>query len=318
MTELRRTLRHEAVRRERRYRLRGLTKRASLAAFAGLCRAIIRLIRNRDPDRTARAAGRLMRAIGPRLRGHHVARANLKAALPEKSDQEIERVIDGVWDNLGRVLAEFAFVDRLTDYDPHKPSNKWILIDQAHIERGFEIAKRGGPYLVFGAHLANWELPPSFPGAFGIPFAGVYYPSGYPAADDLLIKIRSRRAKLIPARFGAAAQIENALRQGSSIGMMVDLRFAGGTEVVFFGRKCTVNPALAWFARKYEYPLYGARAIRVPDGRFRMELTQELNPPRDAEGKIDVAATMQMITWIIEGWVREHPEQWLWVHRRWA
>ena len=223
-----------------------------------------------------------MRAIGPRLRGHHVARANLKAALPEKSDQEIERVIDGVWDNLGRVLAEFAFVDRLTDYDPHKPSNKWILIDQAHIERGFEIAKRGGPYLVFGAHLANWELPPSFPGAFGIPFAGVYYPSGYPAADDLLIKIRSRRAKLIPARFGAAAQIENALRQGSSIGMMVDLRFAGGTEVVFFGRKCTVNPALAWFARKYEYPLYGARAIRVPDGRFRMELTQELNPPRDA------------------------------------
>jgi hypothetical protein len=100
MTELRRSLRHEAVRRERRYRLRGLTKRASLAAFAGLCRAIIRLIRNRDPDRTARAAGRLMRAIGPRLRGHHVARANLKAAFPEKSDQEIERVIDGVWDNL--------------------------------------------------------------------------------------------------------------------------------------------------------------------------------------------------------------------------
>jgi KDO2-lipid IV(A) lauroyltransferase len=99
--------------------------------------------------------------------------------------------------------------------------------------------------------------------------------------------------------------------------MMVDLRFAGGTEVVFFGRKCTVNPALAWFARKYEYPLYGARAIRVPGGRFRMELTQELKPPRDAEGKIDVAATMQMITWIIEGWVREHPEQWLWVHRRW-
>jgi Kdo2-lipid IVA lauroyltransferase/acyltransferase len=235
MTELRRSLRHEAVRRERRYRLRGLTKRASLAAFAGLCRAIIRLIRNRDPDRTARAAGRLMRAIGPRLRGHHVARANLKAALPEKSDQEIERVIDGVWDNLGRVLAEFAFVDRLTDYDPHKPSNKWILIDQAHIERGFEIAKRGGPYLVFGAHLANWELPPSFPGAFGIPFAGVYYPSSYPAADDLLIKIRSRRAKLIPARFGAAAQIENTLRQGSSIGMMVDLRFAGGTEVVTSG-----------------------------------------------------------------------------------
>jgi Kdo2-lipid IVA lauroyltransferase/acyltransferase len=317
MTELRRSLHHAAVRRERKYRLRGLVKRASLAALAGVCRAVIRLIGSWDPDRTARAGGRLMRAIGPWLRGHRVARGNLKAAFPEKSDWEIERVIDGVWDNLGRVLAELAFLDRLSDYDPRKPSNKWILIDQATIERGFEIAKRGGPYLVFGAHLANWELPPSIPAAFGIPFTGVYYPSGYGAADDLLIKIRSRRAKLIAARFGAAQQIENALGQGSSIGMMADLRFGGGAEVVFFGRKCTVNPALARFARKYEYPLYGARAIRVPGGRFRLELTQPLNPPRDAEGKIDVAATMQMITWIIEGWVREHPEQWLWVHRRW-
>jgi KDO2-lipid IV(A) lauroyltransferase len=317
MTELRRSLRHAAARRERKYRLRGLVKRASLTALAAVCRGVIRLIRNWEPDRTARAGARLMRAIGPRLRGHHVARANLKAAFPEKSDREIESLIDGVWDNLGRVLAEFAFLDRLTDYDPHKPSNKWILIDQADIARGFEIAKRGGPYLVFGAHLANWELAPSFPGAFGIPFTGVYYPSGYGATDDLLIKIRSRGAKLIAARFGTAQQIENALRQGSSIGMMVDLRFTGGAEVTFFGRKCTVNPALGWFARKYEYPLYGARAIRVPGGRFRMELTQPLNPPRDADGKIDVAATMQMIISIIEGWVREHPEQWLWVHRRW-
>jgi KDO2-lipid IV(A) lauroyltransferase len=317
VTELRRVLHHEAVRRERRYRLRRLVKRASLSALAGMCRAIIALIRNGDHDRLGRAAGRLMRTIGPRLRGHRVARANLKAAFPEKSDQEIEHVIAGVWDNLGRALAEFAFLDRLTDYDPRKPSNRWIIIDPADNERGFKIVERGGPYLVFGAHLANWELPPSFPAAFGLPFTGIYNPSGYGAADDLLIKIRGRRAKLIPARFGAAAQIENILRQGSSIGMMVDLRFAGGTEVVFFGRKCTVNPALAWFARKYEYPLYGARAIRVPGGRFRMELTQALNPPRDADGKIDVAATMQMITWIIEGWVREHPEQWIWVHRRW-
>jgi KDO2-lipid IV(A) lauroyltransferase len=124
MTELRRSLRHAAARRERKYRLRGLVKRASLTALAAVCRAVIRLIRNWEPDRAARAGGRLMRAIGPRLRGHRVARANLKAAFPEKSDQEIERLIDGVRDNLGRVFAEFAFLDRLTDYDPHEPSSK--------------------------------------------------------------------------------------------------------------------------------------------------------------------------------------------------
>jgi Kdo2-lipid IVA lauroyltransferase/acyltransferase len=48
-----------------------------------------------------------------------------------------------------------------------------------------------------------------------------------------------------------------------------------------------------------------------------MEFTDPIAPPREADGKIDVRATMQRITSIVEGWVRERPEQWLWLHRRW-
>ena len=55
----------------------------------------------------------------------------------------------------------------------------------------------------------------------------------------------------------------------------------------------------------------------LPDHRFRAELTEEIKPARDADGKIDIAGTMQIITSVIEGWIREHPEQWLWLHRRW-
>jgi KDO2-lipid IV(A) lauroyltransferase len=57
--------------------------------------------------------------------------------------------------------------------------------------------------------------------------------------------------------------------------------------------------------------------IRLPQRRFRIELTEAVEPVRDSAGAIDVAATMQAITTVIEGWVREHPEQWLWLHRRW-
>jgi KDO2-lipid IV(A) lauroyltransferase len=63
--------------------------------------------------------------------------------------------------------------------------------------------------------------------------------------------------------------------------------------------------------------VHGVRVIRLPQGRFRLELTKALNLPRDAEGRIDIAGTMQTVTNIIEGWVRERPEQWLWLHRRW-
>lgn len=86
---------------------------------------------------------------------------------------------------------------------------------------------------------------------------------------------------------------------------------------MYFGHPCKVNPMLALFARRFECPIYGARVVRLPGERFRFDLTEPLIPPRDADGRIDVAATMQLITSVIEGWVREHPEQWFWIHRRW-
>ena len=57
--------------------------------------------------------------------------------------------------------------------------------------------------------------------------------------------------------------------------------------------------------------------VRYPGDRFQLLATEAIEPPRDAEGKIDVERTMQVITDVVEGWVREHPEQWLWLHRRW-
>jgi KDO2-lipid IV(A) lauroyltransferase len=91
-----------------------------------------------------------------------------------------------------------------------------------------------------------------------------------------------------------------------------------GVDVIFFGRRTKANPLIAQLARHVECPIHGARMIRLPSlDRFRIEMTEEIPPVRDAESKIDVAATMQVITSVVEGWVREHPEQWLWLHRRW-
>ena len=85
----------------------------------------------------------------------------------------------------------------------------------------------------------------------------------------------------------------------------------------FFGRRCRVSGTLGRMARLFECPIYGANVVRLPDHRYQFEVTAPLLPPRDAEGKIDPAGTMQMVTSIIEGWVRAHPEQWMWTHRRW-
>ena len=99
--------------------------------------------------------------------------------------------------------------------------------------------------------------------------------------------------------------------------MLVDQHYGRGVEVTFFGRKCLTNPLIAMLAREIECPIHGTRVIRLPGNRFAGEISEEVAPVRDAQGRIDVAGTMQAITAVVEGWVREHPEQWLWVHRRW-
>jgi KDO2-lipid IV(A) lauroyltransferase len=77
------------------------------------------------------------------------------------------------------------------------------------------------------------------------------------------------------------------------------------------------NPLLARLARQHECVVHGIRAIRHPGNRFEITVTEPIQPVRDADGKVDVQGTMQAITDVVEGWVREHPEQWLWLHRRW-
>ena len=87
--------------------------------------------------------------------------------------------------------------------------------------------------------------------------------------------------------------------------------------VPFFGRPALTNPIMGKFAKRFECPVHGVRVIRLPNHRFRLELTPPLDLPRDANGEIDVQGAMAMMTAVVEGWVREYPEQWLWMHRRW-
>ena len=69
--------------------------------------------------------------------------------------------------------------------------------------------------------------------------------------------------------------------------------------------------------RQVGCPIHGVRVIRLPGHRFRAELSEEVQPARDAAGQIDVQGTMQAITSVVESWIREYPDQWLWLHRRW-
>ena len=112
-----------------------------------------------------------------------------------------------------------------------------------------------------------------------------------------------------PGGMAGPLRIARDLEAGQHIGMLVDQRFGRGPRVMFMGREAAANPLLAQLARRYDCPVHGARAIRLPGGRFRLELTEEIALPRDAEGLIDINAAPQKITQVIQAWVRQYPGQ---------
>ncbi len=300
-------------------RLRRHARRAGNAVLGELAVGLFGLMRLSNPDRMADFCGWVMRGVGPWLPENRIGRDNLTAAFPEKSAAEIDTILRGVWDNLGRMGAEFTQLDRLWDYDhehPNRPSR--IDIGAVGIERFTELMNDGKPALIFAAHLGNWELPAVSAATYRLDSAVLYRRPNNAVIDNWLRETRAASmGEMISTDLSAPVKISEALERGAHVGMLVDQYYVRGVEVTFFGRPTMANPLLARLARHFDCPIRGTRIIRLPGHRFRGELTEEIQPARDASGKIDIAGTMQIITTVIEGWVREHPEQWLWLHRRW-
>jgi KDO2-lipid IV(A) lauroyltransferase len=300
-------------------RLRRRLKHAGDGVAGALGVALLRVLRFFPYDMTANAAGRFMRTVGPLLPEHKIGRAQLAAAFPEKTADQIDRILRGAWDNLGRVGADFAHLDRLWDYDaahPDKPSR--IEFDTASQARFAALADDGKPALIFAAHLANWELPAICAATYRLDSAVLYRRPNIAALNAWIEETRAAHmGQIIPTELDAPVKLAEALARGAHVGMLVDQYFARGVEVAFFGRKTTANPLIARLARHFDCPIHGTRIVRLPGNRFRAELSEAVAPVREAGGAIDIAGTMQAITNVVEGWIREHPEQWLWLHRRW-
>lgn len=277
---------------------------------------LLRLLARTNPDRASAASGAVARRVGPLLPAHRIGRQNLRGAYPDRDAAWIEATLRGAWENLGRVAGEYVHLGKLWDYDPEHPNSGRIVGEDESLFR--LMLDDGKPALCFQAHLGNWELPAVMAATHGLPSAVVYRMPNNRAVAAEIARIRAPlMGRLIRTRPEAGLEMAAALERGEHLGMLVDQRFSRGVDVTFFGRTCKANPTLARLARRFECPVVGVRVIRLPQGRFRVTGIGPLDLPRDEQGMVDVAATTQMITGIVESWIREHPDQWLWFHRRW-
>src|SRR6201995_947626 len=141
-----------------RARLRDAGKSLGGAAVGALTIAMLRTTRYFDPVKTGNFFARVTRTVGPLLREQKIGRANLTAAFPEKSPEEIETILRGVWENLGRGAAEFAHIDHIWDHIEAQPELGRIDVPKRTNQLFHQIRLDGKPALIFTPHLGNWEM----------------------------------------------------------------------------------------------------------------------------------------------------------------
>lgn len=263
------------------------------------------------PLDTASALGGFVgRMAGHCMGASRKARKHIDMAMPDLSEAEKKKIITGMWDNLGRTLAEYPHLEKI--------ARERVQVENVGI---IEAAlKEEKPVILIAAHLANWEISgASLYIKYNRPLNLTYRAMNNPFADKLLMQARTLKGKLpaYPKSRDSARQILMALKNNQCLGILIDQKYNEGIVVPFFGIPAMTNPVAVPLAQKFKCPLIFVQTIRTKGANF----TIRVHPPLelfDAEGKPLTAETiLGNAHTMLEGWVREHPEQWLWLHRRW-
>jgi KDO2-lipid IV(A) lauroyltransferase len=254
------------------------------------------------------SSGVAWRLIAPLLYRQERALRNLALAYPELPLGERKRIAAAMWENLGRTFGESFHLKEII-------AQKRIRFEP--IEQLEEII-RGGPCVVCGLHLGNWELGAYASRLLGAPFTGVYQRLNNPLVDEEARNLRAflYEGGLLPKTPVTARALMKAAKTGGCPVLLADMRDDNGAAVPFFGAPAlsTVFPAL--LARKTGLPLYAGVVYREPKVRFVIR-AERIAVPRTDDHEADAIAATAALQAQFEAFIRQAPEQWMWAHRRW-
>lgn len=259
------------------------------------------IFRSLPTETASNAGGWIGRTIGPRLAASRKAYKNMERALPGKSKAEYHALIREMWDNLGRVIAEY----------PHLPE----IIMKADVVGEDNIKSLPESFIVIGAHAANWELLPFyFNHRADLPITGLYREPNNPYTAKLLENARNAIGKGNYARKSTAGSraLIKTLQDGGRLGILIDQKYNQGIRADFFGNPAMTSTAFSQLARKYDCPIVPLWIERVKGTQFRLTI----HPPYKTDGRSDEEIIALAHT-ALETHILKNPGQWLWLHRRW-
>lgn len=286
-------------------------------ASSGLLGLGVEGVARLEPGRALAWAARLgrawARAGGPRVAD---ARVNLRIAFPERSERWRQRVLEESFANLARSFVEFAQLARL---DREALRGRVAIEGLEHLHEARRRSRTGG-VAVLTAHFGSWELLQAAMAAEGFPLAVVARRRDSPIVDELVARLRGRGGTELLRRGNAALGARRALREGRILAMPLDQNAPRdeGMFVPFFGRlACTRDGPVRLIMRSGAsvLPVFVFREGGGGHHVARVQPPLELAAGDDREAA--VRENTARMTRVIEDAIREAPDHWTWIHRRW-
>ena len=238
--------------------------------------------------------------------------AALERSIPELTAAERKKTINTMYRLQGIHFIEFIW------YSMKGLQRVEQAVEIEGKEYAEEALERGKGLIALTAHIGCFELMPMATAALGYKLSTIVKKIKDEAVNDVIEKLRTHEGLTFLSTRNAYRDCLKALRRNEAVGMIIDQNMTRdqGVFVDFFGKPACTSPGLAYMAAQSQAPIVPVFIYRKPDGNFRLKIHPMIEPPPDRSSEAVLEAT-QHYNHVIEGAVREAPEQWIWMHRRW-
>lgn len=272
--------------------------------------ALFAFLRLLGVERASALGGWLLRSLGPLTGTQKTVMRNLRIAFPEMPPDRREALAREQWDRTGRTFAELAVMDQLT------PAGGRVEV--VGMERLHALRDSGRPAVLISGHLANFEVMAAVIMASGVPCQVTYRAANNPYVDAQIRKSRERYGiRLFAPKGDGTRDLMAGMKRGDSIALLVDQKYNQGPEVEFFGQPVNASPGAARLALKFGTVMQPLSVVRLPGARFRVTAHEPITVRETEDKAAAVLAGIQAANRFVEDRVREVPEDWFWVHKRW-
>ena len=261
------------------------------------------------PKISSYISGKIFEIIGPYFRSEKIIHSNIKKAFPEISLKDLNKLTNSMWNNYGRVFAEYVFIK---DFRNGKLSSK-IKIDGEEIID--EIKKSNQQVIFISGHLSNFELMAMYLDKSGISLSAIYRPLNNIFLNRIMESIRKKYIckNQVKKGIGGLKELINLKKKNFSTALMIDQRVSEGIFSNLFNQKALTTTIPAQLVKKFNIPVIPIYIERIKDLEFKIIVHDPIQFSKD----ISTQSITDKLNLILQKMILKKPDQWIWSHNRW-